>query len=155
MAMAGTPLGRLALNAAFLRGVANNPGGLANKGKGFRSSLDSLAGFAFALKTFNLNVAFIRLNSLIVANRAPMIRSASSISPFPLALALTLAAFIALVAPVAFAALVALAILIIVASFALAIAFAAFAAAPAVAITLTKRRAKVKRLLRALINLLL
>ncbi|EKD16797.1 hypothetical protein MBM_05266 [Drepanopeziza brunnea f. sp. 'multigermtubi' MB_m1] len=86
----------LALDAAFLRSVANSPSGLANK-------------------TF----------------------------------ALALAAFIALVALAAPVALV------VVAPFALVIALAAFAAALAVVITLTKRRAKVKRLLRALVDLLL
>ncbi|EKD13273.1 hypothetical protein MBM_08716 [Drepanopeziza brunnea f. sp. 'multigermtubi' MB_m1] len=69
-----------------------------------------------------------------------------------IALALALAAFVILVA---FTALVAPVALIIVALFALVVALAAFAAALAVAITLTKRRAKVKRLLRALIDLLL
>ncbi|EKD12078.1 hypothetical protein MBM_09757 [Drepanopeziza brunnea f. sp. 'multigermtubi' MB_m1] len=100
-----------------------------------------------ALKCIKCINTLVKLNSLIAANRSPMTRSASSISLFPLALAL--AAFIA---PVAFAALVAL---IIVALFALVVALAAFAAAPAVAMTLAKRRAKVKRLLKALIDLLL
>ncbi|EKD18882.1 hypothetical protein MBM_03124 [Drepanopeziza brunnea f. sp. 'multigermtubi' MB_m1] len=144
----------LALDAAFSRSTANGPGGLANKSKGFKSSLDSFISFALAFKTFNLNMAFIRLNSLIVANRNPVIRSASSISLLPLALA-------ALVAPVASAALVApaapvaLVALIIVAPFALIVALAVPAAAPAVAMTLIKRRAKVKRLLKALVDLLL
>ncbi|EKD15701.1 hypothetical protein MBM_06329 [Drepanopeziza brunnea f. sp. 'multigermtubi' MB_m1] len=80
-------------------------------------------------------------------NRNPVIRSASSILLFPLALALA-----AFVIPVAFAALVAF---IIVAFLALVITLAAFAAALAVVITLAERRAEVKRLLRALIDLLL
>ncbi|EKD13318.1 hypothetical protein MBM_08401 [Drepanopeziza brunnea f. sp. 'multigermtubi' MB_m1] len=138
----------LALNAAFLKSAASSPSGLANKSKGFKSSPGGLASFALALKTFNLNVAFIKLNSLVVANRSPVTRSASSISSFPLALA-------ALVAPVAFAALVAFVALIVVALFALVVALAAPAAAPAVAMTLAERRAKVKRLLRALVDLLL
>ncbi|EKD17336.1 hypothetical protein MBM_04913 [Drepanopeziza brunnea f. sp. 'multigermtubi' MB_m1] len=144
----------LALNAALLKGAVNGPGGLASRSKGFRSSLDSFASFAFAFKTFNLNVAFVRLNSLVVANRGPVTRSASSMSLSPLALA----AFIALVvlaAFVALAVLVALVALIVVALFALIVALAAFAAAPAVAMTLAERRAKVKRLLKALIDLLL
>ncbi|EKD17477.1 hypothetical protein MBM_04338 [Drepanopeziza brunnea f. sp. 'multigermtubi' MB_m1] len=134
----------LALNIAFLRSAANGPGGLANRSKGFKSSLGSFISFALALKTFNLNVAFIKLNSLVVANRNPMTRSASSILPFPLALAP--AALVAPVAPVA---------LIVVAPFALIVALAAPAAAPAVIITLAERRAKVKRLLKALVDLLL
>ncbi|EKD15125.1 hypothetical protein MBM_06886 [Drepanopeziza brunnea f. sp. 'multigermtubi' MB_m1] len=138
----------LALDAALLKGAANSASGLANRSRGFKSNLDGFISFALALKTFNLNVAFVRLNSLIAANRNPVTRSASSMLPFP-AFALALAAFIALVAS---ATLVAL---IIVASFALVIALAALAAALAVAITLAKRRAKVKRLLRALIDLLL
>ncbi|EKD21575.1 hypothetical protein MBM_00688 [Drepanopeziza brunnea f. sp. 'multigermtubi' MB_m1] len=144
----------LALNAAFLKGAANSPSGLASGSGGFESSLDSFISFAFAFKTFNLNIAFIKLNSLVAANRGPVTRSASSISPFPFALA----AFIALVASaalVAFVIPVALVALVVVASFALIVALAALAAAPAVAITLTERRAKVKRLLKALINLLL
>ncbi|EKD15126.1 hypothetical protein MBM_06887 [Drepanopeziza brunnea f. sp. 'multigermtubi' MB_m1] len=138
---------QLALNAAFSRGAVNSASGLASKSRGFKNSLDSFASFAFAFKTFNLNIAFIRLNSLMVANRSPVTRSASSILPFPFALAL--AAFVALVA------LAALVVLIIVAFFALIIALAAFAAALAVVITLAERRAKVKRLLRALVDLLL
>ncbi|EKD18871.1 hypothetical protein MBM_03113 [Drepanopeziza brunnea f. sp. 'multigermtubi' MB_m1] len=144
----------LALNAAFSRGAASSPGNLANKSESFKSSLGSLIGFALALKTFNLNIAFIRLNSFVITNRGPMTRSASSISPFPLALA----AFIALVAFAAFVALaafVAFVALIIVAPFALIVALAALAAAPAVAITLAERRAKVKKLLKALVDLLL
>ncbi|EKD12345.1 hypothetical protein MBM_09520 [Drepanopeziza brunnea f. sp. 'multigermtubi' MB_m1] len=138
----------LALNTAFLRDTINSASGLANRNKSFKSSLDSFASFAFAFKTFNLNIAFIRLNSLIATNRSPMTRSASSISPFP-ALALALAAFIALVA------LAALVAFIIVAFLALVVTLAALAAALAVAITLAERRAKVKRLLRALVDLLL
>ncbi|EKD12117.1 hypothetical protein MBM_09754 [Drepanopeziza brunnea f. sp. 'multigermtubi' MB_m1] len=117
---------QLALNAAFLKGAANSTSGLASRSKGFKSSPDSFASFAFAFKTFNLNIAFIKLNSLIAANRGPVIRSAST-------LALALAVFIA---SVAFAALVAF---IIVALFTLVIALAALAAALAVAITLIKR----------------
>ncbi|EKD15132.1 hypothetical protein MBM_06893 [Drepanopeziza brunnea f. sp. 'multigermtubi' MB_m1] len=113
----------LALDAALLRSAASSPGGLANRSRSFKT--------------------FIKLNSLIVANRSPVTQSASSILPFP---ALALAAFIA---PVAFVAL------IIVAPFALIVALAALTAALAVAITLAERRAKVKRLLRALIDLLL
>ncbi|EKD13661.1 hypothetical protein MBM_08379 [Drepanopeziza brunnea f. sp. 'multigermtubi' MB_m1] len=91
-----------------------------------------------------------------LANRSPMTRSASSISPFPLALAIVaFVTSVAFAAFVAFAAIVASVALIIVAPFALIVALAAFAAAPAVAITLTERRAKVKRLLRALVDLLL
>ncbi|EKD20773.1 hypothetical protein MBM_01455 [Drepanopeziza brunnea f. sp. 'multigermtubi' MB_m1] len=99
----------LALNAAFLRGVANSPGGFANR-------------------------TFVRLNSLITANRSPVIRNVSSISLSPLALAL--AAFIALVA---FAALVVPVAFIVVAFFALIITLTAFAAALAVVITFAKR----------------
>ncbi|EKD12115.1 hypothetical protein MBM_09752 [Drepanopeziza brunnea f. sp. 'multigermtubi' MB_m1] len=139
---------RLALNVAFSRGAVSSASGLASKSRGFKSNLDSFAGFAFALKTFNLNIAFIKLNSLIIANRDLMIRSASSMLPFPLALA-------AFVAPVAFAALVAFVALIIVALFTLIVALAALAAALAVAMTFAERRAKVKRLLKALIDLLL
>ncbi|EKD12519.1 hypothetical protein MBM_09275 [Drepanopeziza brunnea f. sp. 'multigermtubi' MB_m1] len=138
----------IALNAAFLRSVANSPGGLTSKNKGFKSSPGSLASFALAFKTFNLNIAFIRLNSSMAANRNPVTQSASSILFFP-AFALALAAFIAPVASATFVAL------IIVAFFTLVIALAAFTAALAVAITLTERRIKVKRLLRALIDLLL
>ncbi|EKD13315.1 hypothetical protein MBM_08398 [Drepanopeziza brunnea f. sp. 'multigermtubi' MB_m1] len=138
----------LALDAAFSRGVASSPSGLASKG--FKSNLSSFASFAFAFKTFNLNIAFIRLNGLVAANRSPVTRSASSILPFPFALAL--AAFVAFVA---FAAFVAFVVFIIVALFALVIALAALAAALAVVITPAKRRAKVKRLLKALVNLLL
>ncbi|EKD18033.1 hypothetical protein MBM_03805 [Drepanopeziza brunnea f. sp. 'multigermtubi' MB_m1] len=147
----------LALNAAFLRSAASSPSGLASRSKGFKSSLDSLADFAFALKTFNLNIAFVKLNGLIAANRGPVTRNASSISPFP-ALALALAAFVAsvaLAAPVALATPVASVALIIVAPFALIVTLAALTIALAVAMTLTKRRAKVKRLLRALVDLLL
>ncbi|EKD17345.1 hypothetical protein MBM_04206 [Drepanopeziza brunnea f. sp. 'multigermtubi' MB_m1] len=125
---------RYAKNIAFLRSVINSPSGLANKSKSFKSNPGSFTSFAFAFKTFNLNVAFIRLNSFIAANRSSIIRSASSISSFPLALAL--AAFIALVA---FAALVAFVALIIVALFALVIALTVSAAAPAVAMTLAER----------------
>ncbi|EKD16799.1 hypothetical protein MBM_05268 [Drepanopeziza brunnea f. sp. 'multigermtubi' MB_m1] len=132
----------LALDAAFLRGAASSSSGLANKSKGFKSSLGSFASFAFAFKTFNLNIAFVKLNSLIIANRNPMTRSASSILSFPFALA-------ALIAFVAFVAL------IVVALFALIVALAAFATALAVVITFAERRAKVKRLLKALIDLLL
>ncbi|EKD20265.1 hypothetical protein MBM_02217 [Drepanopeziza brunnea f. sp. 'multigermtubi' MB_m1] len=141
----------LALNAAFLKSAASNAGGLASRSRSFESSFDSFASFALAFKTFNLNIAFVKLNNLIAANRNPVTRSASSILPFP-AFALALAA---LVTPVASVALVASVVLIIVAPLALAITLAAFAATPAVAITLAERRAKVKRLLRALINLLL
>ncbi|EKD15146.1 hypothetical protein MBM_06362 [Drepanopeziza brunnea f. sp. 'multigermtubi' MB_m1] len=146
----------LALDATLLKGAADSPGGLTNRSRGFRNSPGGLAGFALALKTFNLNIALVKLNSLIAANRNSITRSASSISLFPLALAP--AAFIVLVAfaaPVALAAPVASVALIIVALFALIIALAAFAAAPAVAMTLAKRRIKVKRLLRALVDLLL
>ncbi|EKD15131.1 hypothetical protein MBM_06892 [Drepanopeziza brunnea f. sp. 'multigermtubi' MB_m1] len=144
----------LALDAALLRGAANSPSGLTNKSKGFKSSPGGLAGFAFAFKTFNLNIAFIKLNSLVAANRNPVTRSASSISLFPFALAV-LIAFVAFAALVALAALVAPVAFIVVAPFTLIVALAAFAAAPAVIITLTKRRAKMKRLLRALIDFLL
>ncbi|EKD17348.1 hypothetical protein MBM_04209 [Drepanopeziza brunnea f. sp. 'multigermtubi' MB_m1] len=159
---------QLALDAVLLKGAASSLDSLANRSRGFRSSPDSLTSFALALKTFNLNIAFVKLNSLIAANRSPVTRSASSMSSSPLfdqnffsdfmqklqsaaiaALALTLAAFIAPVAPAAPVAL------IIVASSALIITLAVLAAAPAVAMTLAKRRAKVKRLLRALIDLLL
>ncbi|EKD13660.1 hypothetical protein MBM_08378 [Drepanopeziza brunnea f. sp. 'multigermtubi' MB_m1] len=131
----------LALDAALLRSAASSPSGLANGSRGFKSSPDGLAGFAFALKTFNLNIAFIKLNSFIAVNRSPVTRSASGISLFPLALAL--AALIALVASAASVAL------IIVALFALIVALAAFTAAPAVAITLAKRRAKYMRAIKA------
>ncbi|EKD18581.1 hypothetical protein MBM_03574 [Drepanopeziza brunnea f. sp. 'multigermtubi' MB_m1] len=141
----------LALDAALLKGAASSPESLASGNGGFKSSFDSFAGFAFAFKTFNLNIAFIKLNSLMAANRSPVTRSASSILLFP-ALALALAAF---VAPVAFIALVASVVLIIVALFALIVALAALAAALAIAITLAERRAKVKRLLKALVDLLL
>ncbi|EKD16798.1 hypothetical protein MBM_05267 [Drepanopeziza brunnea f. sp. 'multigermtubi' MB_m1] len=118
----------LALNAAFLKGVASSPSGLASRNGSFKTT-----------------------------NRDPMTRSASSISPFPLAPAALVApvAFAAPVAPVAPAAPVAPVALIIVALFALVIAPAAFAAAPVVAMTLAERRAKIKRLLKALIDLLL
>ncbi|EKD20329.1 hypothetical protein MBM_01011 [Drepanopeziza brunnea f. sp. 'multigermtubi' MB_m1] len=138
----------LALNAALLRGAANNTSGLASRSKGFGNNLGSFISFALALKTFNLNITLIRLNGFIAANRGPMTRSASSILPFPLALAV-------LIALVVFAAPVALVALIIVALFALVIALAVLAAALAVIITFAERRAKVKRLLKALIDLLL
>ncbi|EKD18981.1 hypothetical protein MBM_02218 [Drepanopeziza brunnea f. sp. 'multigermtubi' MB_m1] len=134
----------LALNAALLKSAANSPSGLASRSRSFKSSLDSFISFAFAFKTFNLNIAFIKLNSLVATNRGSITRSASSISLFPLALALA-----ALVTFVAFAAFV------VVAFLALIVTLAAFAAALAVAITLAERRAKAKRLLKALVNLLL
>ncbi|EKD18892.1 hypothetical protein MBM_03134 [Drepanopeziza brunnea f. sp. 'multigermtubi' MB_m1] len=134
----------LALNAAFSKSITSSPGGLTSKSKGFKSSPDSFVGFAFALKTFNLNIAFIRLNSLIAANRGLVTRSASSILSFPFALALA-----AFVAPIASAAPVAPVALIIVASFTLVVALAAFTAALAVAITLAKRRAKYMRAIKA------
>ncbi|EKD20765.1 hypothetical protein MBM_01447 [Drepanopeziza brunnea f. sp. 'multigermtubi' MB_m1] len=121
----------LALDAALSRGAASSPSGLASK-------------------------TFVRLNSLIITNRGPVTRNASSISLFPFALALAaLIAPVALADPVALAAPVALVAFIIVAFFTLIVALTALAAALAVVITLAKRRAKVKRLLRALIDLLL
>ncbi|EKD21604.1 hypothetical protein MBM_00717 [Drepanopeziza brunnea f. sp. 'multigermtubi' MB_m1] len=144
----------LALNAAFLRSAASGPSGLASGSKSFKSSPGSFASFAFAFKTFNLNVAFVRLNGFIAANRNPVTRSASSILLFPLTLA-AFVAFVAFAALVAFVASVAFVAFIIVVPFALIVALAAFAAALAVAIIFAKRRAKVKRLLRALVDLLL
>ncbi|EKD21606.1 hypothetical protein MBM_00719 [Drepanopeziza brunnea f. sp. 'multigermtubi' MB_m1] len=138
----------LALNATFLRGAASGPGGLASRSKGFKSSLGSLASFALALKTFNLNIAFVRLNGSIAANRSPVTRSASSMSLFPLALA-AFVALVAFAAPVAFAALVALVALVVVAPFALVVALAVPAAALAVAMTFAKRRAKHMRTIKA------
>ncbi|EKD21601.1 hypothetical protein MBM_00714 [Drepanopeziza brunnea f. sp. 'multigermtubi' MB_m1] len=146
---------RVRRDAALLRGAANGPGGLASGSRGFRSNPGSFAGFALAFKTFNLNVAFVRLNGLVAANRSPVTRSASSILPFPAFALAALVAFVAFVALVALAALVVLVALIVVAPFALVVAPAALAAAPAVAMTLAERRAKVKRLLRALVDLLL
>ncbi|EKD17711.1 hypothetical protein MBM_04080 [Drepanopeziza brunnea f. sp. 'multigermtubi' MB_m1] len=151
VAIATAPLLLPLLTPLSITSAVNSPSGLASRSKGFKSSFGSFASFAFALKTFNLNIAFIKLNGLVAANRSPMTRSASSISPFP-ALALISAAFVVLVA---FAVLVAFVALIIVAFFALVVALAAFAAAPAVVMTFTERRAKVKRLLRALVDLLL
>ncbi|EKD20328.1 hypothetical protein MBM_01010 [Drepanopeziza brunnea f. sp. 'multigermtubi' MB_m1] len=111
-------------------------------------------------KQLALNVAFLRgaasgpSGLANRTNRDPMTRNASSILPFPFALAAFIA-LVAFVASVAFAASVAFVALIIVASFALIVTLAALAAAPAVAMTLAERRAKVKRLLRVLIDLLL
>ncbi|EKD20944.1 hypothetical protein MBM_00057 [Drepanopeziza brunnea f. sp. 'multigermtubi' MB_m1] len=139
---------QLALDTAFLKSAANSPGGLASKSKGFKSSPGSFTSFALAFKTFNLNVAFVRLNSLVVANRSPMTQSASSILSFPFALAAFIA-FVAFAILVAFAAPVALVALIIVALFALIVALAALATAPAIAMTLAKRRAKHMRAIKA------
>ncbi|EKD17835.1 hypothetical protein MBM_03607 [Drepanopeziza brunnea f. sp. 'multigermtubi' MB_m1] len=122
--------------------------------------------FAVANTAFDnflaLNAAFLRSAASSPSdlasrtNCSPMTRSASSILPFPFALALAaFIAFVALAALVAFAVIVASVVLIIVASFALVVALTAFAAALAVAMTLAERRAKVKRLLNALVDLLL
>ncbi|EKD19951.1 hypothetical protein MBM_01903 [Drepanopeziza brunnea f. sp. 'multigermtubi' MB_m1] len=109
----------------------------------------------------NCTVAFAAANTAFdnfLALNAALSRSAAS-SPGGLAsrtLALAaLVAFVAFVALVALAAFVASVALIIVALFALVVALTAFATALAVIITFAKRRAKVKRLLKALIDLLL